>query len=282
MKKWRTRDMPAADPEERAEQAMPRRAPASPQEGQAAPTSSRKTGFKAAWEALKNRKLNELKGRRWRLKTDPKDKTGASQAAREAEAARRADREMARRIRRQTGKEPAQRTIRRNAAKDSSPRGVDQERLDRQAAIDKAGGVKEFAAQAKVSESTARRWLAGKAVIFAPIAVTGPVTIYFTIVCDLWHTSADPKKGKKPSPQFDKTIKTTGAGDGWTGVRPLQLSGEDAADFLQLLADGDQQAIKDKLGELLEMYELNGEESGWGSASTRCEVKDIIEIAVSE
>ena len=277
MKKWRTRDMPPADPEERAEQAMPRRAPARSQESQAEPTSSRTTGFKAAWEALKNRKLAELASTlKWRRKS-------VTEADREAEAKKRADREMARRIRRQTGKEPAQSTIRRNVAKDSSPRGVDQERLDRQAAIDRAGGVKEFAAQAQVSESTARRWLARQAVIFAPIAATGPILIYFTVKADLFHTSTDPKKGRKaPTPQYGKILKTTGRGSGWTGVSALQLSGEEAADFLQLLADGDQQALRDKLGELLENYELNGEESEWGSAYTRCEVTDIIEIAVSE
>lgn len=251
---------------------VPRRVAPAPSQSSATTTSGRTTGFKAALRALKDRKLSELVDTaKWRKR---------SVAEREAEAKARADREMARRIERQTGKKPAPSTIRRNAAKDSAPRGADQERLDRQAAIDRAGGIKEFAAQAKVSQSTARRWLAGTAAIYAPVALTGPITIYFTIVCNLWHTSSDPKKGKAPSPQFDKTLKSTAAGDGWTGARPLQLSGDDAADFLRIVADGDQQALKDKLGELLEMYELNGSE--WGSASTTCEVKEIIEIAIAE
>jgi hypothetical protein len=270
MKKWRTRDMPPADPEERAAQTAPRRTPPTPAESAGAKPASQRMGFKEALSALKDRKLKEL-APKWMTR---------SKAEREAEAKARADREMARRIERQTGKKPAPSTIRRNAAKDSAPRGVDQERLDRQAAIDRAGGIKEFAAQAKVSPSTVRRWLAGTASIYAPVALTGPITIYFTIVCNLFHTSTDPRKGKRPSPQFDKTLKTTGSGDGGAGVGPLQLSGDDAADFLRIVADGDQQALKDKLGELLEMYELNA--TGWGSASTRCEVKEIIEIAIAE
>jgi len=269
MKKWRTRDMPPAEPEERAAQMLPRRAANTKADTEPSPP---RIGFKAALRALKDRKLSELVDTaKWRKR---------SPAAREVEAKARADREMARRIERQTGKKPAPRTIRRNAAKDNSPRGVDQERLDRQAAVDRAGGIKEFAAQAKVSQSTARRWLAGTASIYAPVALTGPITIYFTIVCNLFHTSTDPRKGKRPSPQFDKTLKTTGSGDGGAGVGPLQLSGDDAADFLRIVADGDQQALKDKLGELLEMYELNV--TGWGSASTTCEVKEIIEIAIAE
>lgn len=270
MKKWRTRDMPPSDPEERAAQAAPRRAPAAPPAGQG---GSRGTGFKAAWEALKNRKLAELANTvKWRRKS-------VTEADRQAEAKARADREMARRIQRQTGRKPATSTIRRNAAKDSSPRGVDQELLDRQAAVDKAGGVKEFAAQAKVSQSTARRWLAGQAVIFSPIAATGPITIFYTVVADLTHTSTDPGKSKLPSDQPGKILKSVAGGE---GVRPLQLSGEEAAEFLQLLADGDQQALREKLGELLEMYELNGDGSGWGSADTRCTVTEILEIAVAE
>lgn len=272
MKKWRTRDMPPADPEERAAQKAPRPAPPPQKSTSAGPP---RTGFKAALRALRERKLGELLDTaKWRKRP---------QAEREAEAKARADREMARRIERQTGRKPAESTIRRNASKDTAPRGVDQERLDRQAIIDRAGGVKAFAAQAQVSESTARRWLAGKAVIVAPIAVTGPITIYFTVVCDLTYTSTDPKKrGKPPSGPFSKILKTIGRGGGWTGVSPLQLSGDEAEDFLRLVADGDQQALKDRLGELLEMYELNGGTSDWGSVSIRCEVTDIVEFAISE
>lgn len=271
MKKWRTRDQPSTDPEVRAAQMSPRPTPP-PKTTSAAPP---RTGFKAALRALRERKLGELLDTaKWRKRP---------QAEREAEAKARADREMARRIERQTGRKPAESTIRRNAAKDTAPRGADQERLDRQAIIDRAGGVKAFASQAQVSESTVRRWLAGKAVIIAPIALTGPITIYFTAICNLTYTSTDPKKrGKPPSGPVSKILKTIGRGGGWTGVSPLQLSGDDAVDFLRLVADGDQQALKDKLGELLEMYELNGGASEWGSVSIRCEVTDIVEFAISE
>ena len=280
MKKWRTRDMPPADPEERAAQISPRRTPPPPKD---TPPPPPRTGFKAALRDLVDRKLRELKQTaKWGAVSEDKKKAAVPEKALKAEARARAERELARRIERQTGKKLAASTLRRNAAKDTAPRGVDQERLDRQAIIDRAGGVKAFASEAGVSESTVRRWLAGKAVIIAPSAVTGPITIFFTVVCDLWHTSTDAKKGKRPSPQFDKTLKTPGPGGGWTDVSPLQLSGDEATDFLRLVADGDQQALKDKLGELLEMYELNGEASEWGSAATRCEVKEIVEIAVSE
>jgi hypothetical protein len=113
--------------------------------------------------------------------------------------------------------------------------------------------------------------------------MTGPITIYFTVVCDLTYTSTDAKKrGKPPSGPFSKILKTSGAGGGWTRVSPLQLSGDEAEDFLRLVADGDQKALKDRLGELLEMYELNGGTSDWGSVSIRCDVTDIVEFAISE
>lgn len=267
MKKWRTRDQPPTDPEQRAAQRFPQ-PKAAPKDTPPAPP---RTGFKAALRALKDRKLSELADTaKWRKR---------SKAEREAEAKARADREMARRIERQTGKKPAASTLQRNAAKDTAPRGVDQARLDRQAAVDRAGGLKEFAEQAKVSQSKARRWLAtGTVPIYAPAALTGPITIFFTIVCDLLHTSTDPRKKKVPSPQLDKTL-TAGVG-GATGMSPLQLSGDDAEDFLRLVSDGDQQALKDKLGELLEMYELNSHD--WGSASTTCTVKEIIDITIAD
>ncbi len=277
MKKWRTRDQPPADPEERAAQMFPR-SPAPPPP--TAPPPPR-TGFKAAFRDLVDRKLRELKQTaKWGTLSEDKKKAAAQERAQRAEARARAEREMARRIERQTGKKPASSTLRRNAAKDTAPRGMDQARLDRQAAIDRAGGIKEFAAQAKVSQSKARRWLTtGTVPIFAPAALTGPVTIYFSIVCDLLHTSTDPKK-KRSSPQFDKSLKTMGFVGGATNVRPLQLSGDDAAEFVRVLADGDPQELRDKLGEFLEMYELNGE--GWGTATTTCTVKEITEIAIGD
>lgn len=120
------------------------------QDGQPPP---RRLGFRKAFEALVERKLRELRGAKWTDDGSPRVKR-----AREAEAKRRAAAEMARRIERQTGRRPKESTIRRAARQDRTPRGADQARLDRQARIDAAGGIKPFADKTGVSPSTVTRW----------------------------------------------------------------------------------------------------------------------------
>lgn len=106
-------------------------------------------GFGAALAALVDRKTRELKGR-W---------GAASARARRSEATRRAVREMAKRIAKETGRKPlADSTIRRYASKDVVPKGVDRERVTRQARIDQAGGITAMAARTGQPVSRVRRW----------------------------------------------------------------------------------------------------------------------------
>jgi len=130
----------------------PRPGSAGGQEDDRQPPPQR-VGFGKAFNNLVSRKLRELRGAKW---TD--DGSRGAKRAREAEAKRRAAAEMARRIERQTGRRPKESTIRRAAREDRTPRGADQARLDRQARIDAAGGIKPFAAKTGVSPSTVTRW----------------------------------------------------------------------------------------------------------------------------
>lgn len=105
-------------------------------------------GFGAAFQALVDRKLREL-GPNWQQR---------SYRARRAEAIRRATHDMAGRVERQSGRRPAESTLRRNARTNRAPRGVDPGWLDRQARIDEAGGVKALAQMLGVSQYAVRRW----------------------------------------------------------------------------------------------------------------------------
>lgn len=262
MKKRRLRGQPPVEPEQRTAPARPPRPAAEPPS--AAPAAPPPRGFKAAFRDLAERKWRELSGTlKWR---------GKSEAQQRAEARVRAEREMARRIGAQTGKRPAGSTIRRNAAKDSSPRGVDQDRLNRQAAVDRAGGIKEFAAQAKVSPAKARRWLTSGAVpVFAPSTV-GAIVVGYTVVCDIQHYS---DKRKSSSPQINKVLKSRPG----TATAPLVLTGEDAADFLRAHAAGDTEALKTLLAEQINMHEL----ANWDGEVTRsCTITEIADLEVTE
>lgn len=261
MKKRRLRGQPPVEPEQRTAPARPLR-PAAEQPPAAVEPPPR--GFKAAFRDLAERKWRELSGTlKWR---------GKSEAQQRAEARVRAEREMARRIAAQTGKRPAASTIRRNAAKDSSPRGVDQDRLNRQAAVDRAGGIKEFAAQAKVSPAKARRWLTSGAVpVFAPSTV-GAIVVGYTVVCDILHYSG---KRKSSSPQINKVLKSRPG----TVTAPLVLTGEDAADFLRAHAAGDTEALKTLLAEQINMHEL----ANWDGEVTRsCTITEITDLEITE
>ena len=65
---------------------------------------------------------------------------------------------MANRIERQSGRRPADSTIRRSARTNRSPRGLDAVWSDRQTRIDAAGGVKALAQLLGVSQYAVRRW----------------------------------------------------------------------------------------------------------------------------
>ena len=266
MKKRRLRGQPPTDVEQRAAPIRPQRPSSvvSDQATTAATVPPPPRGFRTALRDLAERKLRELSGTlKWR---------GQSEAKQRAEAKARAEREMGRRIAQQTGKRPAPSTIRRNAAKDSAPRGVDQDRLNRQAAIDRAGGLNQFAKTAKVSPAKARRWLNSGAVpVYAP-SIVGAIVVGYTIVCDIHHYS---DKRKTSSPQINKVLKSRPG----TATAPLVLSGEDAADFLRAHAAGDTEALKVLLGEQINMHEL----ANWDGEVTRsCTITEITDLEIAE
>lgn len=146
----------------------PRRVQPAPTAGDAAISQPvPKRGFGASFRSLVSRKLRELTGRRW---------AGASERAREAEAARRGAAEMARRIERETGRRPSDATIRRAAREDRTPRGADQERMDRQARIDQAGSIAALARQAGATKAAVTKWRdSGGALVAGACLVTAEV-----------------------------------------------------------------------------------------------------------
>jgi hypothetical protein len=111
-------------------------------------TGGRRGAAAGMW-GLARRKLRELRGRRWEA---------ATERQRRAEADRRAREELARRIERQTGRRPSERTLRRHAAAGTVPRGVDEQKLARQAAIDDAGGINKFARRHGMTRGAVTRW----------------------------------------------------------------------------------------------------------------------------
>lgn len=136
-------------PEPRSAQSAPTRPTGGSDGARAGHTRSLPgAGFGAAFQALADRKLRELGGT-WQQR---------SSRARRAEAVRRATHDMAGRVERQSGRRPAESTLRRNARTNRAPRGVDPEWLDRQARIDEAGGVKVLAQLLGVSQYAVRRW----------------------------------------------------------------------------------------------------------------------------
>ncbi|SDC05796.1 hypothetical protein SAMN04488581_0011 [Mycolicibacterium neoaurum] len=147
-------------------------------------------GFAAAFRNLADRKLRELTGHRW---------ARVSEAQRRAEATRRGARGMARRIERETGRRPAESTIRRHAAQGTAPKGIDQARADRQAAIDRAGSLNPFAARAGISARAAGRWRDAGGTL-APSAGAAVIVVEFTVVGDLFHAG---KRGQI-TPDYDR------------------------------------------------------------------------------
>ncbi|KAA1250328.1 hypothetical protein F0Q45_10340 [Mycobacterium simiae] len=196
-------------------------------------------GFGAAFRALVERKFRELsKAQRWQ---------GVSEFKRRAEARRRGTAEMAKRLERQTGKRPASSTVTRNAAKGSTPKGADEKRIDRQAAIDRAGGLKQFATKAKISASQARRWRDTG----GPIHTLEVIVINFNVTGDLQHGQKSTISDEPETLDVDKHL-----------VDQLTLDGADADDFIEAYATDDIDAQKEILGEQIAKHILidwNGE-----------------------
>lgn len=106
-------------------------------------------GVAAGMWGLFRRKQRELRGRRWEA---------AKEWQRINEARKQARKELADRIEKQTGWRPSDRTLRRHAAAGTTPRGVDSDKMARQAVIDNAGGVARFARSRGMSDYAARKW----------------------------------------------------------------------------------------------------------------------------
>lgn len=225
-------------------------AASTPQPHTAAPASRQRPvrGFAAAFRDLVDRKLRELTGQRW---------AGLSEAQRRAEATRRGVRDMARRIERETGRRPAESTIRRHAARGTAPKGVDQARADRQAAIDRVGGLKPFAARAGISARAASRWRDAGGTLSPPTGVA-MIVVEFTVVGDIFHAG---KQGQV-TPDYDRQISGQ-----------VQLSGEDAAVFVTAYATDDTETQRDLLSDQITVQVL----PNWGGRPGRTMTVKVIE-----
>lgn len=219
---------------------------AAPSAGSAQPVPVR--GFAAAFRDLVDRKLRELTGQRW---------AGRSEAQRRAEATRRGARDMVRRVERETGRRPAESTIRRHAARGSAPKGIDAARADRHAAIDRAGGVKAFAARAGISTRTASRWRDNGGTLALPGGVS-VIVVEFTVVGDIFHAG---NRGQV-TPDYDRRISGQ-----------VQLDGEAAAVFVTAYATEDTATQRELLGEHITVQVL----PDWGGRPGRTITVKVIE-----
>lgn len=225
-----------------------------PPSGGSGPQPSTGKGFGAALRALVERKFRELsKTQRWQ---------GVSEAKRRAEARRRGTDEMRKRLQRETGKRPASSTVTRNASKGKTPQGADQQRLDRQAAIDRAGGLKQFASKAKISSHQARRWRDSG----GPIHTSETIVVDFDVTGDLQHGQHSLEEPE--TLDVGKHLK----GD-------VTLDGVDADDFIEAYAAGDIETQKEILGVQIAQTIL----IGWDGNITRTyTVRTIITLNIRD
>ncbi|MFN6548158.1 hypothetical protein [Mycolicibacterium nivoides] len=251
MKKGRFASSPTPPPTPPPAATPAQSAPAPSSSGTGGQPSGGK-GFGAAFRALVERKFRELsKTQRWQ---------GISEAKRRAEARRRGAGEMSRRLERQTGKRPAASTVTRNASKGSTPKGADQQQIDRQAAIDRAGGIKQFAAKAKISAHQARRWRDTG----GPIHTSETIVINFNVTGDLQHGQRS--ENEPETLDVDKHL-----------IDQLTLDGADADDFIEAYAADDIDAQKEILGEQIATQIL----SDWNGDITRIfTVRTIITLSI--
>jgi hypothetical protein len=229
-------------------------AAAPPPSSSPGPQQSAGKGFAAAFRALVERKFRELsKTQRWQ---------GVSEAKRRAEARRRGADEMSKRLQRETGKRPALSTVTRNASKGKTPKGADQQRLDRQAAIDRAGGIRQFASKAKISAHQARRWRDSG----GPIHTSETVVIDFNVTGDLQHGQR--RENEPETLDVDKQL-----------VDKLTLDGADADDFIAAYAADDIDTQKEILGEQIAQQIL----TDWNGDITRVyTVRTILTLSLGD
>ncbi|CAN3132298.1 XRE family transcriptional regulator [Mycobacterium sp. smrl_JER01] len=192
--------------------------------------------LREALDALTQRRLTEL-GAGWRA---------APQRTQLAEAGRRARRELARRIGRHTGKKAvSEQTIARRARQATLPPGVEKFWLDRWAAIDRAGGIAKLAQQIGAGISQVRRWRDSpdpdaKMPIRRGRAVRIPVSmtvIRIKVTGSVVINAKEYPRDIPTDPNIDyDTIEVDPGGD-----------------LLQAFYDGDDEQLKDELGEQIAM-----------------------------
>jgi hypothetical protein len=198
------------------------------------------TGFRAVFRAAVTRKFREMTGQKWQDATDTEKR---------AEATRRATSEVARRIERLTGKRPADSTIRRNAGKNTTPRGADQQLLNRQAAIDRAGGIKQFATQAGVSPKKVSQWRdTGSGIAPGLADEGGAVFVVFDVTCDIFHPASILGKGgtTEYGRRLDNHSHPLYGSD-------MAVSEPDASSLVAAHADGDDEMTKEVIGRQIEI-----------------------------
>jgi hypothetical protein len=196
--------------------------------------------------ALSQRKLRELRGRRWDT---------ATERQRHAEAQRRAREELARRIERETSRRPSARTMRRHTAAGTVPRGVDEQKLARQAAIDAEGGITEFARRYGLTRAATTRWRdRGGIVPQVPQSLRFFVAFVATLLC----------KGQR--------YKTDQV---WT--TEITVDGASVVAAVEAARTGDFSGLKDFVGALA------ADQFPWvGSAERIFEVSEVLELSVVE
>lgn len=195
---------------------------------------------------LAKRKLGELRGRRWEA---------ATERQRIAEANKRARAEIAKRIEAETGRRPSERTLRRHVAAGTAPRGVDVDKMVRQAAIDNAGSIAKFGSSRGMTRGAVVRWRedGGDLPEELPPSLRFFVAIVATMV----------SKGNRY--KIDQV---------WT--TEITVVGADVARVSEAARTGDYSSVVDLVGRLA------SDQYPWvGPAERLFEVSEVIEISIS-
>lgn len=202
--------------------------PAAAPEAQSTTADGAGGGFAAAVRALVGRKYRELRGRRWER---------ATERQRVAEATRRGREEMARRVRRETGRRMSASTVQKYARQNAAPPSVDTNRADRQAVVDKAGGLGRLAGQLGMSARKVSHWRDSGGELETP---SWPMTITATVEGRLWCAS---------KPPYRRRLTAT-----------ITLTAEQAHPVRQAIATGDDSGLRAHLGRhITEQVDWSGE-----------------------
>lgn len=208
--------------------------------------SGGRRGTAAGMWGLARRKLHELRGRRWERATDRQ---------RVAEAERRAREEMAARIEAETGRRPSDRTLRRHRADGTVPRGVDADKMTRQAAIDNAGSIVKFGRARGMSRGAVVRWRDQGGDL--PEELPESLRFFVAIVATLFS------KGERYKKNAVWTVEVV-------------VEGADVVRVSEAARTGDYSDMRDLIGDLA------ADHFPWvGPAERSFEVSEVLEISIS-